>query len=462
MPKRKRQFVSYQRKSKFDGLRGHAVVKETAEINDHEENSQRHERPRQTPTENSPSPNFPCRDIDRLYAARETVECALGECIPCCYKVGNFDVARDKEFCRMCPNQRPEQCPRAKTARQTIVSLPDKNNASTQSVMGIHRGMNILCVGDGDFSFSLGLARRLSSQGSAASSAAGHHSSDKTTWIVATSYEKKSTLRNVYPDRFDETVLELEALGVTIVYEVDATRIRETLIPLLPDSLKSRIFHRVFWNFPCTAISRGQDGQNSEMDDNKRLVQGFVKSASSVLSKGDGELCMAHKTKPPYNQWKIQEVALSEQCDQKRSQNCGFDAPFFHYAGKIVMDRCLIPPYTPRKALDRKSFPCHDACFYIFSQDPLERASLTQKRRLFPPSIPNVQVAKKSTVTQQSSDMPRDDSNGINHASMSPSPTRTSHALMMVDIGLITAVRAHHLRKEKCIMAPKKILSDTL
>ena len=25
-----------------------------------------------------------------------------------------------------------------------------------------------------------------------------------------------------------------------------------------------------------------------------------------------------------------------------------------------------MPPYTPRKALDRKSFPCHDACFYVF------------------------------------------------------------------------------------------------
>lgn len=36
------------------------------------------------------------------------------------------------------------------------------------------------------------------------------------------------------------------------------------------------------------------------------------------------------------------------------------------YLGRIVLDRCLLPPYIPRKALDRKSFSVHDACTYIF------------------------------------------------------------------------------------------------
>ena len=30
------------------------------------------------------------------------------------------------------------------------------------------------------------------------------------------------------------------------------------------------------------------------------------------------------------------------------------------------MDRCCFPPYRPRKALDKKSFSCHDAAVYIF------------------------------------------------------------------------------------------------
>eukprot|EP00957_Ditylum_brightwellii_P024676 1864502-Ditylum_brightwellii.AAC.1 len=38
----------------------------------------------------------------------------------------------------------------------------------------------------------------------------------------------------------------------------------------------------------------------------------------------------------------------------------------FVYKGRIIFDRCLYPPYVPRKALDYKSFPCHDACVYVF------------------------------------------------------------------------------------------------
>lgn len=36
------------------------------------------------------------------------------------------------------------------------------------------------------------------------------------------------------------------------------------------------------------------------------------------------------------------------------------------YGGRIVLDRSLFPPYSPRKALDKKSFPIHDACTYVF------------------------------------------------------------------------------------------------
>jgi hypothetical protein len=40
--------------------------------------------------------------------------------------------------------------------------------------------------------------------------------------------------------------------------------------------------------------------------------------------------------------------------------------PRVHYFGRIAFDRYLFPPYIPRKALDKKSFPSHDACTYIF------------------------------------------------------------------------------------------------
>lgn len=39
------------------------------------------------------------------------------------------------------------------------------------------------------------------------------------------------------------------------------------------------------------------------------------------------------------------------------------------YFGRIVFDRYLFPPYIPRKALDRKSFPSHDAVLFAFGRE---------------------------------------------------------------------------------------------
>jgi hypothetical protein len=47
-------------------------------------------------------------------------------------------------------------------------------------------------------------------------------------------------------------------------------------------------------------------------------------------------------------------------------ENAQGSAPVVKYLGRVVLDRYLLPPYTPRKALCRKSFPMHDACTYVF------------------------------------------------------------------------------------------------
>ena len=84
---------------------------------------------------------------------------------------------------------------------------------------------------------------------------------------------------------------------------------------------------------------------------------------------------MCHKSKPPYNQWKLEEVAL-EKVDEDIASFCG----------RLILDRATMPPYTPRKALDRKSFPCHDACFYIFVKNR-SVSSATQARA--PATLPS-------------------------------------------------------------------------
>lgn len=168
----------------------------------------------------------------------------------------------DKEFCRAVANQRPEMCRRSKLQKGQLGTLG--YNAP---------GMKVLTVGDGDFTFSLAIARMVSGKG-----------------LVATSYESRGTVSAVYSG-IEETLSELETLGATIHFNVDATRIRDTL-PMN----KENLFDRIVWNFPCEAVSKGQDGQNKEMERNKDLVRKFVASARHLLDKG-GEIHMNHKTK---------------------------------------------------------------------------------------------------------------------------------------------------------------------
>ena len=304
---------------------------------------------------------FPHRNLDRLYCPATTYLCAMGEnpleegqlsspqpCIPCAYKVSNFDIALDHEFTKLVPNQRPEQCPRSKktSAAATTTNNHDTTSGVIDGMMGYKRGMNVLTCGDGDFSFSLAVSKLVVSDDSDSG------------MVVATSYEDLPTLRRVYP-AFDDTLNALQSYGTKniIGYKVDATKLHKTLPQnIIQSNVK---FHRICWNFPCTAIGRGQDGQNSAMEENKELVRQFVANAIPFLDPNCGEIHMTHKTKPPYNQWDMETVAMEE-------INKSGNEMEFEYKGRLVFDKCNLHPYVPRKALDKKSFPCHDACVYVF------------------------------------------------------------------------------------------------
>lgn len=297
---------------------------------------------------------FPPRDCDRLFAQDVTVRCATHhQCVPCAYKIGCFDVALDGGFTHAVPNQRPEQCPRAKAT-----------STAREGTLGYRAGMSVLAVGDGDFSFSLAIARILSK---------GHEFGSKQ--LVSTSYECRATLERIYPNLV-ETLSELEGYGAQVAYKVDATRLTETLPTHILNAGDSLLFHRIVWNFPCTAIGRGQDGQNNAMEENKDLVRQFVDNARHLLHS-DGEIHMLHKTKPPYNHWKLEEVAVERSIGD----------PIMKYCGRVVFDRFTLSPYTPRKALERKSFPCHDACIFVFRMESA-KSNPNAGKVSFPSSIP--------------------------------------------------------------------------
>ena len=384
---------------------------------------------------------IPIRDNSHLFAAPETINCAR-KCIPCAYKIGLFDVALDVDFCKQVPNQRPEQCHRLvqtmngdKSAkRETQETNTHQNNTS----LGYRPGMSVLCVGDGDFSFSLALARILFSRGSDAIGTPTMAPSR----LIATSYETEETLQNVYPN-FEETKKELHDLGATMIYQVDATKLAESL-SVHPDVANLSSFDRICWNFPCSAIEKGQDGQNDEMEHNKDLIRTFVNSAMSFLNKNGGEIQICHKTKPPFNQWKLEEVVAEGSRSYINSSSLSSDV-LLQYSGRIVLDRALLAPYIPRKALDRKSFPCHDACIYVFQQTTITTASTTTTT---PPTTTTTRtshaVVPPSTLGVSPTTPPGsmdDEATGGGGATSSP-PQRLTNELIL-------KLRARHLRLVK-------------
>ena len=330
--------------------------------------------------------NFPYRKLDLLFASRETLNCAVNSrCVPCAYKIACFDVALDNEFTSVVPNQRPEQCPRSHIDKNLMHNKKnsqmrfDSKEKVYRGFHGYYHGMNVLTVGDGDFSFSLALARILCPTKLKYNKGC----------IIVSSYESFSTLESIYPN-INDTISELRSLGAKVLFELDATRIQEhsyiqTHLSSTKTETSNHLFHRIIWNFPCTAEPNGQDGQNTEMDQNKQMVHQFLICATKyLLHPISGEIHMAHKTKPPYDQWELEHMASNLSSSSSSS---------IDYLGRIVLDRYCFKPYIPRKALDRKSFPNHDACIFIFGTKSKVMPSMSIHSKIdhFPSTLPIIQ-----------------------------------------------------------------------
>ena len=213
---------------------------------------------------------------------------------------------------------------------------PESTRDRAATVGNIRKGQRVLSVGDGDLSFSLGIA---------ASVVLGR--------LVATTYEPRAKLEAVYP-AFAETIAKLQALGASVEHGVDAATLQ--LAGDTDDGATvPALFDRIVWNFPCVAVEAGDgatnlDAQSSQMDENKELLRRFFAVAKGRLAPG-GEVHVAHKTRPPFSWWNLPEIAAAAGL---ATQGC------------MVFDRALFPGYTNRKALVSESFPAQDAVVYVF------------------------------------------------------------------------------------------------
>ncbi|KAH6808306.1 hypothetical protein C2S51_029414 [Perilla frutescens var. frutescens] len=142
---------------------------------------------------------------------------------------------------------------------------------------------NILLVGEGDFSFSLCLGM---SFGCA-------------TNIVATTLDSYDGLINKYKYA-KANVATLRVLGASVLHGVDATQ-----MSTLPD-LRCKKFHRIIYNFPHAGFYGKEDNPILIMM-HRNLVRGFLQNASSMLCE-DGEIHVNHKTKTPFDRWRIEDL----------------------------------------------------------------------------------------------------------------------------------------------------------
>ncbi len=232
-----------------------------------------------------------------LFICPATFRCAtVDHCIPCLYKifpegtVVNYtkkEHASSIKFIKLPPNQRPEKCFRA----------------INPAYSGLYGGdMRLLTVGDGDFSFSVSLARNIVFTSGT---------------LIATSHESRSTVEEVYAAG-RSNLYELRSLvGVEVMHEIDATALSRA------SSIAGKRFDVIIWNFPCVRANGGADGQAQELEDNRALLRSFFSDAQAVLA-AEGELHVTHKTIEPFSWWKITDLA-------EESGLC--------FLGSIVFDR---------------------------------------------------------------------------------------------------------------------------
>ncbi|KAJ8535348.1 hypothetical protein ON010_g13390 [Phytophthora cinnamomi] len=86
------------------------------------------------------------------------------------------------------------------------------------------------------------------------------------------------------------------------------------------------------------------------MEMNKQLLHGFFAHVGQMLTP-TGEVHVTHKTKAPFGQWGIENIAKTNKLRHQQS---------------VIFDRCLYPGYSNKKVLSKGSFPIWDSQTFIF------------------------------------------------------------------------------------------------
>ncbi|CAJ2658142.1 uncharacterized protein At4g26485-like isoform X1 [Trifolium pratense] len=189
----------------------------------------------------------------------------------------------------------------------------------------------ILFVGEGDFSFSLSLAKVFGS---------AHN-------LVATSLDSQEKIEKKYSNGISNA-RELEERGCIVLYDVDVKVMSQHFF------LKTQRFDRIVYNFPHVGFLYPENSY-CQIQLNKKLLKGFMTNAKALIKKdGGGEIHVTHKEGDPYNKWDLVRKA------EKRGLFLHQSVPFF---------KDDYPGYDNKRAhgkLSDLSFPVGEASTYKF------------------------------------------------------------------------------------------------
>mmetsp|Transcript_163584 Transcript_163584/g.524513 ORF Transcript_163584/g.524513 Transcript_163584/m.524513 type:complete len:261 (-) Transcript_163584:6-788(-) len=151
-----------------------------------------------------------------------------------------------------------------------------------------------LCVGCGDGSYELGMLLANATEDE----------------LIVTFYEAEARLKQRYTN-FAVNAWVLRALGATLLFDVDATRLMESL-----EAAQSppHMYGSICFNFPQTGSAF--PGTPAWRDVLLHLIAGYFSSAARVIETrlieegvGDGEVVLVMMDRPPYGELPFDELA---------------------------------------------------------------------------------------------------------------------------------------------------------
>ncbi|CAN8301766.1 unnamed protein product [Cochlearia groenlandica] len=152
----------------------------------------------------------------------------------------------------------------------------------------------ILLVGEGDFSFSLCLAKAFGSA----------------TNITATSLDSLEELQNNYKDA-KSNVEELVRRGCKVVHGVNVHLMNTDHL------IRGVLYDRIIFNFPNAGFDFGRERDSYTISRHQEVVRGFMRSARVLVKDEDkgGEIHVVHKTEYPFSEWKLKTLGDKEGLD---------------------------------------------------------------------------------------------------------------------------------------------------